>query len=56
MSDRLARNSVDGGKIIYLCDIGKILELKFPTFWLCKSVDNTKELFFAWRKALLINI
>ncbi len=31
--DRLARNSVDGGKIIYLCDIGKILELKFPTFW-----------------------
>ena len=31
--DRLARNSVDGGKIIYLLDIGKITELKFPTFW-----------------------
>jgi len=31
--DRLARNSVDGGKIIYLCDLGKIKELKFPTFW-----------------------
>ena len=31
--DRLARNSVDGGKVIYLCDLGKIKELKFPTFW-----------------------
>ncbi len=31
--DRLARNSVDGGKIIYLADTGKILGLKFPTFW-----------------------
>ena len=31
--DRLARNSVDGGKIIYLLDTEKITELKFPTFW-----------------------
>ena len=31
--DRLARNSVDGGKIIYLLDIGKLKSLKFPTFW-----------------------
>ena len=31
--DRLARNSVDGGKIIYLIDTGKIRELKFPCFW-----------------------
>src|SRR3989338_3732959 len=31
--DRLARNSVDGGKIIYLLDIGKLLDLKFPQFW-----------------------
>ncbi|MFA5742597.1 MAG: recombinase family protein [Candidatus Paceibacterota bacterium] len=31
--DRLARNSVDGGKIIYLVDTGKIEGLKFPTFW-----------------------
>ena len=31
--DRLARNSVDGGKIIWLVDTGKISELKFPTFW-----------------------
>jgi len=31
--DRLARNSVDGGQIIYLIDIQKIVSLKFPTFW-----------------------
>lgn len=31
--DRLARNSVDGGRIIYLVDTGKIQSLKFPTFW-----------------------
>ena len=30
--DRLARNSVDGGRIIYLLDTGKIKTLKFPTF------------------------
>jgi len=31
--DRLARNSVDGGKVIYLVDTGVIHEMKFPTFW-----------------------
>ena len=31
--DRLARNSVDGGRIIYLLDCGQITNLKFPTFW-----------------------
>ncbi|MFH1284549.1 MAG: recombinase family protein [Candidatus Peregrinibacteria bacterium] len=31
--DRLARNSIDGGKIIYLIDEQKIKSLKFPTFW-----------------------
>jgi site-specific DNA recombinase len=31
--DRLARNSVDGGQVIYLIDIKKICALKFPTFW-----------------------
>ncbi len=30
--DRLARNSVDGGQIIYLLDLGKIRNLKFPVF------------------------
>ncbi|MBU4204955.1 recombinase family protein, partial [Patescibacteria group bacterium] len=31
--DRLARNSVDGGQIIYLVDCGRIAALKFPQFW-----------------------
>src|SRR3989304_10606964 len=31
--DSLARNSIDGGKIIYLLDTGKLIDLKFPTFW-----------------------
>ncbi len=31
--DRLARNSVDGGRIIYLVDCGRIAALKFPQFW-----------------------
>ena len=30
--DRLARNSLDGGKIIYLVDKGVIKDLKFPTY------------------------
>ena len=31
--DRLARNSIDGGKIIYLLDTGHLVDLKFPSFW-----------------------
>jgi site-specific DNA recombinase len=31
--DRLARNSVDGGRIIYMLDTGKINTLKFPRSW-----------------------
>lgn len=30
--DRLARNSVDGGRIIYLVDVSKIADLRFPTY------------------------
>ncbi len=37
--DRLARNSVDGGQIIYLLDAGKIGTLKFPSFWF----ENTSQ-------------
>jgi site-specific DNA recombinase len=37
--DRLARNSVDGGKIIYLVDCGHLSFLKFPTFWF----ENTSQ-------------
>ncbi len=32
-ADRLARNSVDGGRIIYLLDTEKLASLKFPTLW-----------------------
>ena len=31
--DRLARNSVDGGWLVHLLDIGKLAALRFPTFW-----------------------
>ena len=37
--DRLARNSIDGGKIIYLIDIGQIIDLRFPTY----RFDNTAQ-------------
>ncbi len=37
--DRLARNSVDGGRIIYLLDTGKLASIKFPTFW----CDNSSQ-------------
>ena len=30
--DRLARNSVDGGRVVYLVDTGMIRDLRFPTF------------------------
>ncbi len=31
--DRLARNSVDGGQIVYFLDTGKLASLKFPSHW-----------------------
>ena len=31
--DRLARNSIDGGRIIYAVDTSRIVSLRFPTFW-----------------------
>ena len=31
--DRLARNSVDGGQIVYFLDIGALTSLKFPSHW-----------------------
>jgi len=37
--DRLARNSMDGGKVIYLVDKGIIQDLKFPTY----RFDNTAQ-------------
>jgi DNA invertase Pin-like site-specific DNA recombinase len=37
--DRLARNSIDGGRIIYLLDKGKLKDLRFATF----SFENTSQ-------------
>ena len=31
--DRLARNSMDGGQIVYFLDTGKLTDLKFASFW-----------------------
>ncbi len=31
--DRLARNSIDGGRIIYAVDQKKVVSMRFPTFW-----------------------
>ena len=33
MPDRLSRNSIDSGKIIYMLDEHVLLDLKFPHFW-----------------------
>ena len=37
--DRLARNSIDGGKIIYIVDKGLLKDLRFPTY----RFDNTAQ-------------
>ena len=37
--DRLARNSIDGGQIVYLLDQTHLADLKFPTFWF----ENTSQ-------------
>ena len=37
--DRLARNSIDGGQVVYLLDSGRLAMLKFPTFWF----ENTSQ-------------
>ena len=31
--DRLARNSIDGGRVIYAVDTKRVTSLRFPTFW-----------------------
>jgi DNA invertase Pin-like site-specific DNA recombinase len=31
--DRLARNSIDGGRVIYAVDTRKLISLRFPQFW-----------------------
>ena len=31
--DRLARNSIDGGRVIYAVDTKRLVSMRFPTFW-----------------------
>ena len=49
--DRLARNSVDGGRIIYLIDEGIITDLKFPTVWFDNSPQGKFNLSIAFGQA-----
>lgn len=37
--DRLARNALDGGRVIHLLDMGKLVDLKFPTY----TFENTSQ-------------
>jgi DNA invertase Pin-like site-specific DNA recombinase len=37
--DRLARNALDGGRIIHLLDTGRLGDLKFPTY----TFENTSQ-------------
>jgi len=39
ISDRLARNALDGGQIIHLLDTGKLADLRFPTY----TFENTSQ-------------
>lgn len=39
LPDRLWRNSIDSGRIIYMLDINVLCDLKFPHFW----VENTPQ-------------
>ena len=47
--DRLARNSVDGGQIIYFVDIGLLASLKFPSHWF----ENTPQSKFSLSMAFV---
>jgi len=53
--DRLARNSVDGGRVIYLVDTGKITDLKFPTFWFDSTPQGKFMLSIAFHRANTIS-
>ena len=41
--DRLARNSIDGGRIIYDLDTGKIKDLKFCSFTFSNTAEGTHD-------------
>ena len=49
--DRLARNSVDGGQIIYFLDIGNLASLKFPSHWFENTPQGKFSLFMAFAQS-----
>src|SRR6202044_416869 len=46
--DRLARNAFDGGRIIDLLDEGKIIDLRFCSFWFENTAQGKLMLNFAF--------
>jgi site-specific DNA recombinase len=46
--DRLARNSVDGGRLIWLLDTNKLVDLKFATYWFEPTSQGKLVLTFAF--------
>lgn len=56
--DRLARNSVDGGKVIFMMDQCLIKDLKFPTYWVDTSPQGkfTLNLAFGQSKYYIDNL
>jgi site-specific DNA recombinase len=46
--DRLSRNSLDGGRIIHLLDTGKLVDLKFCTYWFENNPHGKLMLAFAF--------
>ncbi len=51
--DRISRNSVDGGRIIYFIDQGLITDLKFPTYYFDNSPHGKFNLSIAFGQAKL---
>ena len=49
--DRLARNSVDGGKIMYLLDTGKLQNLLFENHWFEHSSQGMYSLYMAFAQS-----
>jgi len=49
--DRLARNSVDGGKIMHLLDTGKLTDLQFEHFWFENTPQGLYMLYLAFAQS-----
>jgi site-specific DNA recombinase len=46
--DRLSRNSLEAGELIYLLDIGTIVDFKFPQFWFQNNPQGKYSLYQAF--------